>query len=101
MSRCHGNNPDSCCYIRGVQCPFVVERVGERRWVCRLREILGSWEAVAESDAWEWAVEPMWKAAGLPDPEDGRGCWDWPEQDLQDAGVASAPWACCYAEENS
>lgn len=63
-----------CCWINGVVCPFLRDdgkRRFRRRFVCTLREKLGSWQAVHESAEYIEHVAPTMARIGVE-------CGDWP-----------------------
>jgi len=62
-----------CCWIHGV-CPFLRDDGADaaRRWVCTLRERLGSWAAVHANAEYLATVAPTMRRAGQVD------CGDWP-----------------------
>lgn len=58
--KCYGDREDSCCYLKGVLCKYVRhEPDSERKWICTLREQLGSWEAVHENEDYKKDVKPI------------------------------------------
>ena len=63
-----------CCWLgqAGV-CPFLRDDGdADRRWVCTLRERLGSWAAVHADLGYQARVAPTMRAHGQVD------CGDWP-----------------------
>jgi hypothetical protein len=64
---------DHCCYIKGVECPFL-ERgtVPGRNYVCGLRRRLGSWDAVHADPGYQQRVQAHWNT--LPGIE-SCGAW--------------------------
>jgi hypothetical protein len=60
---CHGNTAEHCCWLDGVQCSYLREHVGGRRWACGLRHELGSWEAVLADERYQRNVQPVWDRA--------------------------------------
>jgi hypothetical protein len=72
---------DHCCYLNGVECPFLERNVGGRNFSCSLRRQLGSWAAVDESSEYQNTVAPVWVGLGLPSnyceiwqPSEGQCC---------------------------
>jgi len=63
-----------CCWIAGVVCPFLRDDgpAARRRWVCTLRERLGSWGAVHADLGYQGRVAPTMRAFDQVD------CGDWP-----------------------
>jgi hypothetical protein len=75
MAACSGLADDHCCHLgaAGV-CRFLEENTVEgRRWACRLRRELGSWEKVHGSDRYRKQVRPLLDACGV-----AQDCGDWP-----------------------
>jgi hypothetical protein len=64
----------NCCWIAGVVCPFLRDdgSLTDRRWVCTLRESLGSWAAVHADPRYIAVVHPTLMSVGTVD------CGDWP-----------------------
>ena len=61
-----------CCWINGV-CTFLRDDGdAPRRWVCTLRERLGSWESVHADLGYQARVAPKLRRSGQAD------CGDWP-----------------------
>lgn len=60
-----GVHGDHCCYIEGVACEFLEENIGGRRYSCRLRRVMGSWQAVTLSFAYR-RVGRFWQSIGQP-----------------------------------
>lgn len=54
------NNTGHCCWINGTVCVFLRDDGldATRRWVCTLREELGSWEAVHKDIRYIEKVRP-------------------------------------------
>ena len=63
-----------CCWINGVVCPYVRDDGPgtERRYVCTLREELGSWEAVYADRRYLSFIRPVMSI------KTGVDCGDWP-----------------------
>jgi hypothetical protein len=57
---------DHCCYIEGVECPFL-ERgtVPGMTFVCGLRRRLGSWDAVHADPEYQAIVQSVWDRVGV------------------------------------
>lgn len=73
MAFCHGNGPDHCCFTTDGVCRYLEENtIPGRRWVCNLRRILGSWQAVHGDPGYIKYVQPLWDSRG------GGSCGDWP-----------------------
>lgn len=77
-----------CCWVAGVVCPFLRHDgpVAVRRWVCTLREELGSWDAVHADARYRRLVRaPM---AGVVTAD----CGDWPPpgETCAECGVVGA-----------
>ena len=72
---CAGNSADHCCYINGEPCPHLRDDGPDatRRWVCTLREELGSWDAVHVDPRYLRDVQPFWNGYAPT-----LGCGDWP-----------------------
>lgn len=80
---CLGDRDDHCCYVNGVACQYLEENtVPGRRWACRLRRELGSWEAVHADMGYQVNVQSVWDSLGTR--EDGTpviiSCGDWPTE---------------------
>jgi hypothetical protein len=63
-----------CCWIDGVVCPFLRDdgAAASRRWVCTLREELGSWPAVhADKRYLTFVRDPLHRVVEVD-------CGDWP-----------------------
>jgi hypothetical protein len=75
MGRCHGNQPDHCCYVAGDRCVYLEENtVPGRHWVCGLRRALGSWDAVHADPGYQQNVQSVWdKIPGQP--VESCGAW--------------------------
>jgi hypothetical protein len=71
VARC-GTGEGHCCWIEGQVCSFLREDDGVRRWVCTLRESLGSWQAVHADPRYIASVHPTLMSVGTVD------CGDWP-----------------------
>ena len=71
---CQGNLAEHCCYIDGEPCTHLRDdgQNAERRWVCTLREELGSWAAVHVDERYQAEPAPVWRRIGIAD------CGDWP-----------------------
>jgi hypothetical protein len=72
---CLGVSTDHCCYVAGVTCRFLRDDgpTRSRRWVCTLREKLGSWKAVHADPGYLEHVRPAWsRTPGVTD------CGDFP-----------------------
>ena len=67
---CGGTADNHCCWVDGVECPFVVKRGELVR--CGLRERYGSWDAVHRSPEYLARIRPYWDRIGMED------CGDWP-----------------------
>lgn len=63
-----------CCWIDGEPCTFLRDdgHDASRRWVCTLRERLGSWAAVHADPGYIEKVAPTMRKFGQVD------CGDWP-----------------------
>ena len=63
-----------CCWINGVVCPLLEDRGknADRRYVCTVREDLGSWEAVHSDPRYLTFVRPAMSIVT------GVDCGDWP-----------------------
>ena len=61
-----------CCWINGAVCPFLRDdgAAASRRWVCTLREELGSWPAVHADQRYLTFVHLRDRI--------GVDCGDWP-----------------------
>lgn len=73
--RCTGRGTldgDHCCYVNGVECPFL-ERGTEpgRNFVCGLRRRLGSWPAVHADPEYQERVQKHWDEVGI----ESCGAW--------------------------
>jgi hypothetical protein len=79
MAACEGNRADHCCYVAGVACQFLRDdgSAAQRRWICTLREKLGSWGAVHIDPGYVTAVRPMWERINP-----ALNCGDWPPPDM-------------------
>ena len=75
MAECRGKGPDHCCWFQGKACEFLVDtgRRHRRRWVCSLRDELGSWDAVHADPRYEPVKERVLKLSTAP-----ALCGDWP-----------------------
>jgi hypothetical protein len=67
--------------VGGVRCRYLEENtVADRRWVCGLRRVLGSWEAVHADPGYIENVQRFWDAhpnitsCGEWQPEPGVCC---------------------------
>ena len=78
---CNGTETDHCCTLLGVTCPFLRDDGPDtdRRWVCTLREELGSWNTVHADPRYLATVRPILDTIT---PAYNRGvmpdCGDWP-----------------------
>jgi len=79
MSEC-GKQPDKhCCWVQGKPCRYLKTTTQKVRkeegfyWRCKLREELGSWEAVHACERYTTEIKPKWVETGVPD------CGDWPK----------------------
>lgn len=68
-----GAQDDHCCHIAGSVCRFLRDDGpgAPRRWVCTLRERLGSWEAVHRDQGYLEHVRPTMLRVGVD-------CGDYP-----------------------
>jgi hypothetical protein len=62
-----------CCWIDGEVCLLLRDDgpLADRRWVCTLRERLGSWQAVHRDPAYLAVARPTMARLGTD-------CGDWP-----------------------
>ena len=91
---CHGNNDSHCCWINGVECPYLEENTVEgRRWACGLLRELGSWEKVYRSTRYRRTDAGKWFKKAYP----GFGCGDWP-QNITEA-IESPGGKCCWQDD--
>jgi hypothetical protein len=69
-----GSGDDHCCWIVGGVCPFLRDDGvdASRRWVCTLREQLGSWKAVHRDHRYVEKVAPTMRRFGVE-------CGEWPQ----------------------
>jgi hypothetical protein len=80
MTTCLGNLDDHCCHLGrafGGACRYVRDDgplAVNRRWVCTLREELGSWSAVHSDPRYLADVKPALDAM----PSFDGDCGDWP-----------------------
>lgn len=73
---CHGNSEDHCCWLSGEVCQFLEEgTVPGRRWACKLRRELGSWDAVHRNAQYLVYIKPKLEAASI-----SVDCGDWPQK---------------------
>lgn len=81
---CAGNADDHCCYFDSQPCQFLVEYPNgdyvtddgaQRRWVCSLRDQLGSWDAVYADDRYVTTIRPNFVRIGRPELD----CGNWLE----------------------
>lgn len=73
---CNGNGNDHCCYIKGDQCPYVIQDYTDenghfRKWACFLRAELGDWDKVLADPRWISVTKDAW--------QNGLNCRDWPD----------------------
>jgi len=63
-----------CCWLEGKVCKFLRDDgpSARRRWVCILREELGSWDAVHTDPRYVEQVQPTVRRLT------GADCGDWP-----------------------
>ena len=61
-----------CCQAGDSVCEFL-EETSERRYSCRLRRELGSWELVHSDPRYKNSFIGKWW-----ENRNGRGCGDWP-----------------------
>lgn len=90
--RCHGNGEGHCCNLgRHGVCTFLDDRGTDapRRWVCRLREELGSWDEVHTDERYLATVYPKLREIGVREH-----CGDWP--DAHRRATARSISLCCY-----
>lgn len=80
-----GASTGHCCWVAGAVCPFLRDdgAKASRRWVCTLRERLGSWEAVHADPGYLTVVAPVVRPLGVD-------CGDWPPpgQTCAECGVS-------------
>jgi len=71
---CSGITSDHCCYVEGEVCPHLRDDgvQADRRWVCTLREELGSWEAVHQDSRYKVHPQPVWQKLNIDE------CGDYP-----------------------
>ena len=74
---CLGNGKTHCCFIKGVECSYLIrdytDETGHfRKWACGLRAELGSWNAVLRDERYKKHVKGSWAP--------GINCRDWPEK---------------------
>lgn len=63
---------DHCCYVMGVRCRYLEENtIPGRRFVCGLRRVLGSWEAVHADPGYQEHVQSAWDKVGI------SSCGEW------------------------
>jgi hypothetical protein len=65
---------DHCCYIAGPPCRYLRDdgTGAALRWVCTLRERLGSWDEVHRDAGYLEHVAPVVRSVA------GVDCGDWP-----------------------
>lgn len=69
-----GTSESHCCWIRGVQCPYVVPSPNEGfAWACSLRLQEPDWQAVYARSEYTSIVRPSLTEAGIV-----QDCGDWP-----------------------
>lgn len=79
MARCGARA--HCCNLAGEVCRYLRddgEREGARRFVCTLREALGSWRAVHADPRYVEHVRPVYDAASPTYAATMPDCSDWP-----------------------
>jgi hypothetical protein len=71
---------DHCCYVDGIRCSFLERNtIPGRNYVCGLRRLLGSWEAVHTDPEYQQRVQSHWDKVGIEScgawqPESGQCC---------------------------
>lgn len=75
MNICQGNSKDHCCYLPNIGvCQYLEENtMKSRRWVCKLRRELGTWNKVHADPRYIKSILPN---LSLFDPN--LNCGDWP-----------------------
>lgn len=76
MAVCLGNTVNSCCYVEGELCRFLRDDgvLASRRWICTLREQLGSWEEVHNHEGYKEHIQPVWERLGV------SNCGEYPRK---------------------
>ena len=74
---CLGNSTKSCCFIKGIECPYVIYNYTDenghfRKWACFLRAELGDWDKVIVDPRYQDLIDAGSWAKGL-------NCRDWPD----------------------
>jgi hypothetical protein len=61
-------NGDHCCWLEGVECPFLErDTIEGRHYACGLRRELGSWDRVHADARYLTVVRPIWDRCGVVD----------------------------------
>lgn len=92
MSKCHGNGKDHCCHLgKYGTCEFLEQDVvSGRKWSCRLRRLLGSWNRVHSNSVYLEQVKPKLEDIGIT-----VNCGDWP-QETKSFKKEIRDGHCCY-----
>jgi len=74
---CLGNSVKSCCFISGIECPYLIRDYTDesghfRKWACFLRAELGDWDKVLADQRYK---DLRTSGAWHPD----MNCRDWPD----------------------
>lgn len=98
---CDGNGDcrgDHCCYIRSKPCIFLeYNALPNRKYTCKLRRELGSWEAVHADPRYLNNVQVYWDQVGI------KSCGDWPTDNYlnrRNAKRGSSSF-CCFGRKRS
>jgi len=79
MARCQGTPEQHCCWIDGLECPFLVKTATID---CGLRSELKTWPAVYLDTRYQQIVQPTFDRLAP-----GKGCGDWPLDTCAACGV--------------
>ena len=73
MPSCRGTVDNHCCWLKGVECPYLIRQRDGVRVSCMLRAELGDWEKVHNDPRYKLLISPHVHEVT------GADCGDWPD----------------------